>query len=609
MEDEIKRADEQIPDLKADDDKAEDLIPAINYRPEEKVSHCGTCAIRGGKLHAYDWLDDLPTPPNASDLVEVQFKNTRKAYYRNSTGLQLKMGDTVAVESSPGHDIGTVTLQGRLVYLQMHKNHVNPQNYEFKRIYRIARPTDIEKWEEAKGLEHETMLEARKIAQDLHLNMKIGDVEYQGDRTKAIFYYIADERVDFRELIKVLADRFRVRIEMRQIGARQEAGRIGGIGPCGREMCCATWMTSFISVSTHSARVQDLSLNPVKLAGQCGKLKCCLNYELASYIDAIRSFPPTDKPLETADGTYYFFKYDIFKRIMWYSPQKDSPSNIVAVDADHVAEIQRMNAEGKKPDDIGGKQQTVANEEESYSSVLELDDDLTRFDSKGGKRGNRGGDRRNGGNNRDNRGGQRNGGDRNNSDRNNDNRGDRRSGGNNRDRNNNRDNRGGQRGDNRNRQSDSQQNQQQGQQPSQQQGQQQNQQPTQQQAQPQAEGAQLSQQPNQVQPQPQQNTQQNGQQQRQGGNNNRQGNRQQQGQQGQDGGQQQNRNRGNFNRQGDRRNGNNRGNNNNQRRNDRPNRGPRPEGGNNNNRHEGGNGNNNRQQPDQAGQQQKPKTE
>lgn len=393
MEDEIKRADEQIPDLKQDEAADDDLIPAVKYRPEQSVSCCGTKAIRGGKLHAYDWLDDLPTPPNASDLVEVQFKNTRKAYFRNSTGIQLKMGDIVAVESSPGHDIGTVTLQGRLVYLQMHKNHVNPQTYEFRRIYRLARPTDIEKWEEAKALEHETMLQARKIAQDLHLNMKIGDVEYQGDRTKAIFYYIADERVDFRELIKVLADRFRVRIEMRQIGARQEAGRIGGIGPCGREMCCATWMTSFISVSTHSARVQDLSLNPVKLAGQCGKLKCCLNYELATYIDAVKSFPPTDKPLETAEGTYYFFKYDIFKRIMWYSQQKDSPSNIVAVDADHVVEIQKMNAEGKKPDSIGGKQQTVANEEENYSSVVELDDDLTRFDSKGGKKGGRG-DRR-----------------------------------------------------------------------------------------------------------------------------------------------------------------------------------------------------------------------
>lgn len=407
MEDEIKRADEQIPDLKPDDGQAEALIPATGFRPEQSVSCCGTRAIRGGKLHTYDWLEDLPTPPNASDLVEVQFKNTRKAYFRNSTGIQLKRGDTVAVESSPGHDIGTVTLQGRLVYLQMHKNHINPANYEFKRVYRLARPTDIEKWEEAKALEHQTMLEARQIAQSLNLNMKIGDVEYQGDRTKAIFYYIADERVDFRELIKVLADRFHVRIEMRQIGARQEAGRIGGIGPCGREMCCATWMTSFVSVSTHSARLQDLSLNPVKLAGQCGKLKCCLNYELAAYVDAIKSFPPTDKPLETAEGTYYFFKYDIFKRLMWYSPQKDSPTNIVAVDADHVAEIIKMNAEGKKPDTIGGTQSTVNNEEDGYSGVVELDDDLTRFDGKGGKRG-RGGDR-NRGNRADNRRGDRQG--------------------------------------------------------------------------------------------------------------------------------------------------------------------------------------------------------
>lgn len=409
MEDEIKRADEQIPDLKPDDGQAETLIPATGFRPEQSVSCCGTRAIRGGKLHTYDWLEDLPTPPNASDLVEVQFKNTRKAYFRNSTGILLKRGDTVAVESSPGHDIGTVTLQGRLVYLQMHKNHINPANYEFKRVYRLARPTDIEKWEEAKALEHQTMLEARQIAQSLNLNMKIGDVEYQGDRTKAIFYYIADERVDFRELIKVLADRFHVRIEMRQIGARQEAGRIGGIGPCGREMCCATWMTSFVSVSTHSARLQDLSLNPVKLAGQCGKLKCCLNYELAAYVDAIKSFPPTDKPLETAEGTYHFFKYDIFKRLMWYSPQKDSPTNIVAVDADHVAEIIKMNAEGKKPDTIGGTQTTVNNEEDGYSGVVELDEDLTRFDGKGGKRG-RGGDRNRGrGNRADNNRGDRQG--------------------------------------------------------------------------------------------------------------------------------------------------------------------------------------------------------
>lgn len=366
-------------------------------------SCCGTPSLRGGKLHVYDWLDDLPEPPGASDLVEVQFKNTRKSYYRNQSGVQLHKGDIVAVESSPGHDIGVVTLSGRLVYLQMHKYHINPATYEFKRVYRIARPTDIEKWEEAKSLEQATMLESRQIAERLNLNMKIGDVEYQGDRTKAIFYYIADERVDFRELIKVLADRFHVRIEMKQIGARQEAGRIGGIGPCGRELCCASWMTNFVSVTTHSARVQDLSLNPLKLAGQCGKLKCCLNYELDVYLDAIQSFPPTDKPLETADGTYYFFKYDIFKHLMWYSPQKDTPVNIVAVDADHVREILEMNANGQKPKELGSSEQVAVSEDTGYSNVVELDD-LTRFDNKnnrrGGNRNNRGGNNNRGTNSR-----------------------------------------------------------------------------------------------------------------------------------------------------------------------------------------------------------------
>lgn len=348
-------------------------------------SCCGTRAVRGGKLHVYDWLEDLPEPPNASDLVEVQFKNTRKSYYRNTAGISLKKGDLVAVESSPGHDIGEVTLLGRLVYLQMYKNRVNPETYEFKRVYRVARATDIEKWEEAKGLEQSTMLESRQIAERLNLNMKIGDVEYQGDRTKAIFYYIADERVDFRELIKVLADRFKVRVEMKQIGARQEAGRIGGIGPCGRELCCASWMTSFVSVTTHSARIQDISLNPLKLAGQCGKLKCCLNYELDVYLDAIQEFPPTEKPLDTDEGLYYFLKYDIFKKIMYYSSKKDAPVNMVALDIDRVLEIQEMNNNGKRPDKIGGKETVAVSEDVGYSGVVELDD-LTRFDDKNRKR-------------------------------------------------------------------------------------------------------------------------------------------------------------------------------------------------------------------------------
>lgn len=364
-----------------EDTLEQEVLPPSKPRAPEPVRCCGTPAGRGGKLHVYDWLEDLPAPPNASDLVEVQFKNTRKAYYRNTAAINIHKGDMVAVEAQTGHDIGEVTLIGRLVYLQMHKNHMNPQLYDFKRIYRIARPADLEKWEEAKALEHETMLESRRIAESLNLSMKIGDVEYQGDRTKAIFYYIADGRVDFRELIKVLADRFRVRIEMKQIGARQEAGRIGGIGPCGREMCCASWMTSFVSVTTHSARLQDLSLNPLKLAGQCGKLKCCLNYELDVYLDAIKTFPPTDTPLETGEGTFYFFKYDIFKNIMWYSPQKDAPNNIVAVDADHVREIQEMNRNGQKPDKLGSSQAMIANEDTGYNNVVELDD-LTRFDDR-----------------------------------------------------------------------------------------------------------------------------------------------------------------------------------------------------------------------------------
>lgn len=388
--------------------------PEGNCQAVSGHSGCGTCAVRGGKLHVYDWLEDLPEPPGASDLVEVQFKNTRKGYFRNSNGLNLKKGDIVAVESSPGHDIGEVTLMGRLVYLQMHKNRINPASYEFKRVYRVARQTDIDKWMEARSLEQATMLESRQIAERLNLNMKIGDVEYQGDKTKAIFYYIADERVDFRELIKVLADRFRVRIEMKQIGARQEAGRIGGIGPCGRELCCASWMTSFVSVTTHSARIQDISLNPIKLAGQCGKLKCCLNYELDCYLDALQSFPPTTIPLQTGEGTFYFFKYDIFKNIMWYSPEKDRPQNIVAVDAEHAREIQELNKQGQIPEKLGSSELMQAvTEDIGYNNVVELDD-LTRFDDKNKKR--KGGNRDNRRNNdrRDNRG-----------DRNNDRRGNR----------------------------------------------------------------------------------------------------------------------------------------------------------------------------------------
>lgn len=324
--------------------------PEGNCQAVSGHSGCGTCAVRGGKLHVYDWLEDLPEPPGASDLVEVQFKNTRKGYFRNSNGLNLKKGDIVAVESSPGHDIGEVTLMGRLVYLQMHKNRINPASYEFKRVYRVARQTDIDKWMEARSLEQATMLESRQIAERLNLNMKIGDVEYQGDKTKAIFYYIADERVDFRELIKVLADRFRVRIEMKQIGARQEAGRIGGIGPCGRELCCASWMTSFVSVTTHSARIQDISLNPIKLAGQCGKLKCCLNFEYDVYVDALKQFPPANTPIRFKKGLAMYKKTDVFRGIMWYAYEGNN--ELYAIPADSVKKIIEMNHNQEYPEKL-----------------------------------------------------------------------------------------------------------------------------------------------------------------------------------------------------------------------------------------------------------------
>ncbi|WP_304613295.1 PSP1 domain-containing protein, partial [Paramuribaculum intestinale] len=266
-----------------------------------------------GKLHCHNWLADVPGGMADDELVEVQFKNTRKGFFRNTTHLDLAIGDMVAVEAAPGHDIGQVTLTGKLVGLQMRRAGVKP-DAELKRVFRKAKSGDLEKYEEAKARENDTMICSRKIAADLKLNMKIGDVEYQGDGNKAIFYYIADERVDFRQLIKVLAETFHIRVEMRQIGARQEAGRIGGIGPCGRPLCCASWMTNFVSVGTAAARFQDISLNPQKLAGQCAKLKCCLNFEVDSYVESIKKMPSKEIRLETADATYYHFKYDVFKR-------------------------------------------------------------------------------------------------------------------------------------------------------------------------------------------------------------------------------------------------------------------------------------------------------
>ena len=309
------------------------------------------CGPQNNKLNTYDWMADITESEEASDMVEVQFKNTRKGYYKNSNHIKLEKGDIVAVEASPGHDIGTVTLTGRLVPLQMKKANLKP-DAEIRRIYRKAKPVDMEKYEEAKAREHDTMIRSRQIAANLNLNMKIGDVEYQGDGNKAIFYYIADERVDFRQLIKVLAEVFRVRIEMKQIGARQEAGRIGGIGPCGRELCCATWMTNFISVSTNAARIQDISLNPQKLAGQCAKLKCCLNYEIDAYVECNKRMPSREIELETKDGTFYYFKSDILKGLITYSTDKNFAANIVTITGRRAFEVINMNRAGIKPDSL-----------------------------------------------------------------------------------------------------------------------------------------------------------------------------------------------------------------------------------------------------------------
>ena len=300
------------------------------------------------QLNTYDWLADIPGNAEDTDLVEVQFKHTRKGYYHNVNNLPLKKGDIVAVEASPGHDIGVVTLTGRLVKLQIKKANLKSAD-DIKRVYRIAREIDMQKFHDAKAREHSTTIESRVIAKGLGLDMKIGDVEYQGDGNKAIFYYIADERVDFRQLIKDLAAAFHVRIEMKQIGARQEAGRIGGTGPCGRELCCATWMKNFVSVSTNAARFQDISLNPQKLAGMCAKLKCCLNYEVDDYMEAGRKLPGKDVVLQTLDADYYLFKSDILAEIVTYSTDKNIAANLETISAARAKEIIEMNRRGEKP--------------------------------------------------------------------------------------------------------------------------------------------------------------------------------------------------------------------------------------------------------------------
>lgn len=341
---------------------------------------CGDCSHKTprGNLHCYNWLGDIPGGFADFDMVEVQFKNTRKGFYKNSSNLQLAIGDMVAVEASPGHDIGQVTLTGQLVALQMKKANIKP-DAEIRRIFRKAKPADLEKYEEAKAKENDTMIRSRKIAESLKLNMKIGDVEYQGDGNKAIFYYIADERVDFRQLIKVLAETFKVRIEMKQIGARQEAGRIGGIGPCGRPLCCSSWMTNFVSVATSAARYQDISLNPQKLAGQCAKLKCCLNFEVDTYVESVKRMPPRDATLETVDGTFYHFKTDIFKREITYSTDKSMPANLVTIPADRAFEVISMNKCGEKPEKLAAEGSEKPKERKEFVEIVGQDS-LTRFD-------------------------------------------------------------------------------------------------------------------------------------------------------------------------------------------------------------------------------------
>jgi cell fate regulator YaaT (PSP1 superfamily) len=328
------------------------------------------------QLNTYDWLADVPGNVDSTDLVEVQFKHTRKGYYHNVNHLELKKGDVVAVEASPGHDIGVVTLTGRLVNLQLKKANLKSAD-DIKRIYRIARTTDFDKFREAKAREHSTMIESRKIAKGLGLEMKIGDVEYQGDGNKAIFYYIADGRVDFRQLIKDLAAAFHVRIEMKQIGARQEAGRIGGTGPCGRELCCATWMKNFNSVSTGAARFQDISLNPQKLAGMCAKLKCCLNYEVDDYIEAGKKMPNKDVVLQTQDNDYYLFKTDILAGLVTYSTDKNIAANLETITAAHAREVIEMNRRGEKPLTL----QMESNKPAPTRQSIDLTDgDISRFD-------------------------------------------------------------------------------------------------------------------------------------------------------------------------------------------------------------------------------------
>ncbi len=351
--------------------------PAENVEEGKFQCLCPGC----NKLDVYDWLESVPDDASTHNLVEVRFKNTRKGYFVNNTDVTLEKGDIVAVEASPGHDVGVVSLTGNLVPVQMKRYGISGN---LKKIYRKAKPNDVEKWFQSIEKEQETMRIARQIVSGLSLGMKISDVEYQGDKTKATFYYISDERVDFRQLIKEYADRFKVRIEMKQIGARQEAGKVGGIGTCGRELCCASWMSSFVSVSTGAARYQEVSLNPQKLAGQCGKLKCCLNYELKCYMEAQNDFPDTSVPLETEQGKAFHTKTDVFRRIIWYSFEKDNENAVfIPLDVDVVKEIISLNRQGIKVKDLvaGDNGSRIKEVAIGYQNAVG-EDSISRFEEK-----------------------------------------------------------------------------------------------------------------------------------------------------------------------------------------------------------------------------------
>ena len=375
-------------------DSKKDMIPEVGRGCAFGVNELGEAVAQMAdgcfKLHETPWQGEYPDHEQC-DIFEVRFKNTRRSFYQNVNNLDLQVGDIVAVEASPGHDIGIVSLTGDMVAKQMRRVGFNPFNGEFKKIYRKAKPYDIERWQEAIALEHETMIASRQIAADMGLDMKIGDVEYQGDKIKAIFYYIADGRVDFRELIKVFAEQFHIRIEMKQIGARQEAGRIGGIGACGRELCCASWISSFSSVTTSAARVQDLSLNPLKLAGQCSKLKCCLMYEYDLYMDARRSIPRIKEPLQAMDGEYFLVKTDILAKMMTFSSSKESMSNLVTIPVWRVKEILAANRNGEKVESIAGDSAPKKVEEPTYRTE---EDSITRFDKSKKRKKKRSGNNR-----------------------------------------------------------------------------------------------------------------------------------------------------------------------------------------------------------------------